>query len=85
VVEAETCRFNWTLVGSRYPNHRLSGRLQANDYSWLNVAVLDRKGRIRDDGGVVATPGMYVMGLRWFLRRRKSAPIDGAGADAHGP
>ena len=30
------------------------------DYSWLHVAVLDRKGRIRHDGGVVATPGMYV-------------------------
>ena len=52
------------------------------DYSWLHVAVLDRKGRIRHDGGVVATPGMYVMGLQ-FLRRRKSALIDGAGADAH--
>ena len=52
------------------------------DYSWLHVAVLDRKGRIRHDGGVVATPGIYVMGLQ-FLRRRKSALIDGAGADAH--
>ena len=52
------------------------------DYSWLHVDVLDRKGRIRHDGGVVATPGMYVMGLQ-FLRRRKSALIDGAGADAH--
>jgi putative flavoprotein involved in K+ transport len=52
------------------------------DYSWLHVAIFDRKGRIRHDGGVVATPGMYVMGLQ-FLRRRKSALIDGAGADAH--
>jgi putative flavoprotein involved in K+ transport len=51
------------------------------DYSWLHVAIFDRKGRIRHDGGVVATPGMYVMGLQ-FLRRRKSALIDGAGADA---
>ena len=51
------------------------------DYSWLHVPVLDRKGRIRHDGGVVAAPGMYVMGMQ-FLRRRKSALIDGAGDDA---
>ena len=51
------------------------------DYSWLDVPVLDRKGRIRHDGGVVAAPGMYLMGLQ-FLRRRKSALIDGAGDDA---
>ena len=33
------------------------------------------------DGGVVASPGLYVMGLP-FLRRRKSTLIDGAGTDA---
>ena len=51
------------------------------DYSWLDVPVLDRKGRIRHDGGVVQAPGLYVMGLP-FLRRRKSSFIDGAGDDA---
>jgi putative flavoprotein involved in K+ transport len=51
------------------------------DYSWLHVPVLDRKGRIRHDGGVTAAPSLYVMGLQ-FLRRRKSALIDGAGEDA---
>lgn len=51
------------------------------DYSWLDVPVLDRKGRIQHDGGVVTAPGMYVMGLP-FLRRRKSSFIDGAGDDA---
>ncbi len=52
------------------------------DHSWLEVPVFDRKGRIRHDGGVVAeAPGLYVMGLP-FLRRRKSALIDGAGDDA---
>lgn len=51
------------------------------DYSWLDVPVLDRKGRIRHDGGVVDAPGMYVMGLP-FLRRRKSSFIVGAGDDA---
>ena len=51
------------------------------DYSWLEVPVLDRKGQIRHDGGIVASPGLYVIGLQ-FLRRRKSALIDGAAADA---
>jgi len=51
------------------------------DYSWLEVPVLDHKGRIRHDGGVVDSPGMYLMGIP-FLRRRKSSLIDGAGDDA---
>ena len=51
------------------------------DFSWLDVPVFDRKGRIRHDGGVVESPGMYLMGLQ-FLRRRKSSLIDGAGDDA---
>ena len=33
------------------------------DYSWLEVPVLDRKGRLRHDGGVVSSPGMYLMGI----------------------
>ncbi len=51
------------------------------DYSWLNVPVFDSKGRLKHDGGVVASPGLYAMGLP-FMRRRKSSLIDGAGADA---
>ena len=51
------------------------------DYSWLEVPVLDRKGRLGHDGGVVSLPGMYLMGTQ-FMRRRKSALIDGAGDDA---
>jgi putative flavoprotein involved in K+ transport len=51
------------------------------DYSWLELPVLDRKGAIRHDGGVVASPGVYLMGAP-FLRRRKSTLIDGAGDDA---
>jgi len=51
------------------------------DYSWLDVPVLDRKGRVRHDGGVVEAPGMYLLGIP-FLRRRKSSLIDGAGDDA---
>ena len=52
------------------------------DYSWLQVPVLDAKGQLRHDGGVVTeSPGLYVMGLP-FLRRRKSSLIDGVGDDA---
>jgi putative flavoprotein involved in K+ transport len=52
------------------------------DYSWLDVPVLDRKGNIRHEGGVVSeAPGLYLLGLT-FLRRRKSSLIDGVGDDA---
>lgn len=51
------------------------------DYSWLDVPVLDRKGRIRHAGGVADAPGLYVMGLP-YLRRRKSSFIHGAEDDA---
>lgn len=51
------------------------------DYSWLDVPVLDPKGRIRHDRGVVEAPGLYLLGIP-FLRRRKSSLIDGAGDDA---
>ena len=52
------------------------------DYSWLDVPVLDRKGRLRHEGGVVtAAPGMVALGLT-FLRRRKSSFIHGAEDDA---
>ena len=51
------------------------------DYSWLDVPVLDHKGRIRHDGGVVEAPGLYLIGTS-FLRRRKSSFVHGAGDDA---
>ncbi|HEX6222580.1 MAG TPA: NAD(P)-binding domain-containing protein [Acidimicrobiia bacterium] len=52
------------------------------DYSWLDIPVLDRKGEIRHDGGVVTdSPGLYRIGLN-FLRRRKSSFIHGAEDDA---
>ncbi len=51
------------------------------DYSWLDVPVLDRKGRIRHDGGVVDALGMYVLGLP-MLRRRKSSFLHGIEDDA---
>ena len=51
------------------------------DHSWLDVPVFDRKGRVRHEGGIVDSPGMYLLGIP-FLRRRKSSLIDGAAADA---
>jgi putative flavoprotein involved in K+ transport len=52
------------------------------DYSWLHARVLDRKGRLRHDAGVVTeAPGLYRIGLN-MLRRRKSSFIHGAEDDA---
>ncbi|MBX3315155.1 MAG: NAD(P)-binding domain-containing protein [Actinobacteria bacterium] len=48
---------------------------------WLDPSLLDRRGGIVHDGGVLPVPGMYVLGLP-FMRRRKSSFIDGAGFDA---
>jgi putative flavoprotein involved in K+ transport len=51
------------------------------DYSWLDLPLLDRRGRIRHDDGVVTdAPGCYVLGLN-FLRRRGSSYISGAVGD----
>ena len=51
------------------------------DLSYLDVDVFDRKDRVVHDGGVTASPGLYLMGLP-LLRRRRSTLIDGAAADA---
>jgi putative flavoprotein involved in K+ transport len=52
------------------------------DYAWLDVPVLDAKGRLRHDGGVVTdSPGLYALGLP-VLRRRKSTFIHGIDDDA---
>ena len=51
------------------------------DYSWLHVQpAFDRKGLLRHDGGIVAVPGLYVLGLN-FMRRRKSSFMHGAEDD----
>jgi putative flavoprotein involved in K+ transport len=50
------------------------------DYSWLHVPVLDHKGRLRHEGGIVDVPGLYALGLN-FMRRRKSSFIHGAEDD----
>ena len=51
------------------------------NYPWLEPHLLDAKGAIAHDGGVMAQPGMYVLGLP-FTRRRNSSFLDGVGADA---
>ena len=44
--------------------------------------MLDHRGRLRHDGGVVSgAPGLYRIGLN-FLRRRKSSFIHGSDDDA---
>jgi putative flavoprotein involved in K+ transport len=51
------------------------------DYEWLDVPVLDAKGRLDHDGGVLDSPGLYALGLP-VLRRRKSTFIHGIEDDA---
>ncbi len=52
------------------------------DYSWLDVPkAFDPRGRLKHDGGVIAAPGLYTLGLT-FMRRRKSSFIHGAEDDA---
>ena len=51
------------------------------DYQWLDVPVLDQKGHLRHEGGVVEGPGLYALGLP-VLRRRKSTFIHGIEDDA---
>lgn len=50
-------------------------------YPWLDQSMLDERGAIKHDGGVMDTAGMYVLGLP-FGRRRKSSFLDGVGPDA---
>ena len=51
------------------------------DYGWLDVPVVDAKGQLRHEGGVVDSPGLYALGLP-VLRRRKSTFIHGIEDDA---
>lgn len=51
------------------------------DYTWLDVPVVDEKGRLNHDGGIVDSPGLYALGLP-VLRRRKSTFIHGISDDA---
>ena len=70
-----------TFAAARSP--RSSGRPATGRTTRSSHApVLDRKGRLRHDGGVVTdAPGLYAIGLN-LLRRRKSSFIHGAEDDA---
>ena len=52
------------------------------DYGWLDVPVVDEKGALRHDGGVVDSPGLYALGLP-VLRKRRSTFIHGIDDDAY--
>jgi putative flavoprotein involved in K+ transport len=51
------------------------------DYQWLDVPVLDGKGQLQHEGGVVVRAGLYALGLP-VLRRRRSTFICGIESDA---
>jgi putative flavoprotein involved in K+ transport len=51
------------------------------DYRWLDVPVVDEKGHLRHQGGVIDSPGLYALGLP-VLRRRRSTFICGIEDDA---
>jgi putative flavoprotein involved in K+ transport len=51
------------------------------DYGWLDVPVVDQKGQLRHEGGVVDSPGLYALGLP-VLWRRKPTFIYGIEDDA---
>ena len=50
-------------------------------FPFLEPHLLDRRGAIIHDGGVMAEHGMYVLGQP-FLRRRRSSFLEGVGVDA---
>jgi len=51
------------------------------DYGWLDVPVVDAKGQLQHEGGVVGSPGLFALGLP-VLRRRRSTFICGIEDDA---
>lgn len=50
-------------------------------HPWLEPDLVDDKGAMIHQGGVLPRPGLYALGLP-FLRRRRSSFIDGIGLDA---
>ena len=50
-------------------------------YPWLRVPVLEERGEIIHRGGVTPHPGLFVVGLRFQIRRNSNF-IDGVGKDA---
>lgn len=51
------------------------------DYEWLQLAVLDHRGRPLQHRGVTAVPGVYFLGLHW-MHTFKSGTVFGVERDA---
>lgn len=51
------------------------------DLSWLNAGVLNPKGQLQHDGGVLNAPGLYTIGYP-LLRQRRSSYLQGISRDA---
>jgi len=41
-----------------------------NDYDWLNLPLLDKRGEPLHERGVTQFPGIYFLGLRWLYKLR---------------
>ena len=65
----------------RDPNRSSGQRGSVRITAGCDVPVIDDKGHLRHDGGVVDAPGLYALGLP-VLRRRKSTFIHGIEDDA---
>ncbi len=77
----ETARWQIDLRGGEFTTILWATGFRP-DYSWLTLPVLDEKGHLQHDGGVVTgAPGLYALGLP-VLRRRKSTFIHGIEDDA---
>jgi putative flavoprotein involved in K+ transport len=50
-------------------------------YPWLKLPVVDAEGDLIQRGGIVPSPGLFVLGLV-FMRRRRSSFINGCARDA---
>jgi putative flavoprotein involved in K+ transport len=51
------------------------------DYGWLQLPILDGRGRPRQQRGVSPMPGLYFLGLHW-MHTFKSGLLSGVGDDA---
>jgi putative flavoprotein involved in K+ transport len=83
--EAQCLRYAGAATSLSLAGHGIASVVWATGftraYPWLQVPVVSEAGEIRHQGGITPEPGLYVLGLH-FLRRRKSAFIDGVGDDA---
>jgi len=53
----------------------------AYDFGWIDLPVLDARGRPRHEKGIAHVPGLYFLGLPW-LSKMNSSFLSGVGDDA---